>query len=67
MFTEPTLTRTQRLLSAWVLLIQHNAVAVLVISVLLTLGTLYYSAANFKINTDMPNRVRAISSRRRMR
>ena len=53
MFTETTLTRTQRRLRAWVLRIQHNAVAVLVVSVLLTLGTLYYSAANFKINTDI--------------
>jgi hopanoid biosynthesis associated RND transporter like protein HpnN len=53
MFTETTLTRTQRWLSAWVRRIQHNAVAVLVVSVLLTLGTLYYSAANFKINTDI--------------
>lgn len=53
MFTEPTLTRTQRLLGAWVLLIQHNAVAVLVVGALLTLVTFYYSAANFKINTDI--------------
>ena len=53
MSTEPALTRTQRLLSAWVLLVQHHAVAVLVVSVLLTFGTLYYSAANFKINADI--------------
>lgn len=53
MFIEPTLTRTQRLLSAWVLLIQRHAVAVLVVAVLLTLGTLYYSAANFKMNADI--------------
>lgn len=53
MSTEPTLTRTQRLLSAWVLLIQRNAVAVLVVSVLLTFGTLWYSAANFKMNADI--------------
>lgn len=53
MFSEPTLTRTQRLLSAWVLLIQRHAVAVLVVTVLLTLGTLYYSAANFKMNADI--------------
>lgn len=53
MFTEPTLTRTQCLLGAWVLLIQHNAVAVLVVGALLTLVTFYYSAANFKINTDI--------------
>lgn len=53
MSTEPTLTRTQRLLGAWVLFIQQNAVAVLVGTVLLTLGTLYYSAANFKINADI--------------
>ncbi len=53
MFIEPTLTRTQRLLSAWVLLIQRHAVAVLVVTVLLTLGTLYYSAANFKMNADI--------------
>lgn len=53
MSTEPTLTRTQRLLSAWVLLIQHHAVAVLVGTVLLTIGTLYYSAAHFKINADI--------------
>jgi predicted RND superfamily exporter protein len=53
MFTETNLTRTQRLLSTWVLLIQHNAVAVLVVSVLLTLGTLWYSAANFKMNADI--------------
>ena len=53
MSTEPALTRTQRLLSAWVLLIQHNAVAVLVVSVLLTCGTLWYSAANFKMNADI--------------
>lgn len=53
MFTEPTLTRTQRLLGAWVLLIQHNAVAILVVGALLTLVTFYYSTANFKINTDI--------------
>lgn len=53
MSTEPALTRTQRLLSAWVLLIQQNAVAVLVVSVLLTCGTLWYSAANFKMNADI--------------
>lgn len=53
MFTEPTLTRTQRLLSAWVLFVQHHAGAILLLSVLLTFGTLYYSAANFKINTDI--------------
>ncbi len=53
MFTEPTLTRTQRLLGAWVLLVQRHAVAVLVSTVLLTIGTLYYSAANFKMNADI--------------
>ncbi|MDF0675232.1 MAG: MMPL family transporter [Nitrospira sp.] len=53
MFTEPPLTRTQRLLRAWVLLIQHHAGAVLVGTVLLTLGTLYYSAVNFKLNADI--------------
>src|SRR4026207_2499731 len=57
MSTEPALTRTQRLLSAWVLLVQHHAVAVLGVSVLLTFGTLHYSAANFKINADIRGRM----------
>ncbi|MGE5238897.1 MAG: MMPL family transporter [Chloroflexota bacterium] len=53
MTNDATLTRTQRLLGAWVLFIQRHALAVVVAGFLLTAWTLYYSIVNFKINTDM--------------